>query len=199
MATNPAGTRDLALRLATDLDGAFVELVLTRQDRLWSGVRRLVSDSARAEDVVQEVFARAHRALASWPRSRIEALKVDGWLWTIALNEIRNGARNASRRPREVPLDERPRPATSATGPEEHALTTLDRERLDTALATLPIAQRDAVVLRHVVGLGPTEIAAVVDRPVGTVKSDVHRGLTGLRRVLGEDDPADPEPRRIQR
>lgn len=197
MTINAAGSHDLASRLATDLDTAFVELVLTRQDRLWSGVRRLVPDAGRAEDVVQETFARAHRALASWPPERIEGLRVDGWIWTIALNEIRNGARNASRRPSEVPLDGRPAPVSRGPGPEEQAMAAVDRARLDAALDTLPAAQRTAVVLRHVVGLGPAEIARVTDRPVGTVKSDVHRGLGGLRRTLDIAEP-DTRPENIE-
>lgn len=203
MATGATRPDDLASRLADDLDTAFVDLVLTRQDRLWAGVRRLVPDRGRAEDVVQETFARAHRALADWPAERVAVLKVDGWLWTIALNEVRNGARRASRRPKEVAADGEAVAVSREPTPEDAAMATAERARLDAALAPLPAAQREAVVLRHVVGLGITEIARVTDRPVGTVKSDLHRGLGGLRRSLGDpeaDDPTDsPERARTRR
>jgi DNA-directed RNA polymerase specialized sigma24 family protein len=57
------------------------------------------------------------------------------------------------------------------------------QQRLD----TLPIAQRNAVVLRHVVGLTYREIATALDRPVGTTKADVHRGLEHLRALLAAE------------
>ncbi|RMH75158.1 MAG: hypothetical protein D6683_11720, partial [Actinomyces sp.] len=58
----------------------------------------------------------------------------------------------------------------------------------DRRLAALPPRRREAVVLRHVAGLGCAEIAHITGRPVGTVKADVHRGLAQLRRLIDEEN-----------
>ena len=88
----------LADRLANDVDSAFPELVVAYQDRLYSGIRSFVG-SAEAEDVAQETFIRAHRALHKYKKQRIQELSISSWLWTIAINLCRNWARTRSRRP----------------------------------------------------------------------------------------------------
>jgi RNA polymerase sigma-70 factor (ECF subfamily) len=60
--------------------------------------------------------------------------------------------------------------------------------RLGALVAALPPGQRETVVMRHVVGLGYTEIAEAVGRPVGTVKAEVHRGLARLRALLPDEE-----------
>lgn len=173
----------LADRLATDVDSAFPELVHDFQDRLYSGVRSFVG-SADAEDVTQEAFIRAHRALHSYDRDRIAALRVSAWLWTIALNLCRNWARTKSRRPQTTQLTfDRAGDATVEAAAIENAMLDSWRDRL----GLLSEAQRTAVVLRHVVGLGYAEIAVATDRAVGTAKTDVSRGLAALRRIMAEE------------
>ncbi len=90
--------------------------------------------------------------------------------------------RTRSRRPATAPLDTAPEPAGREVT-EDTALDATDRQWSD-RLATLPSPMRHAVVLRHVIGLDYDEIAEAVDRPVGTVKSDVHRALERLRALL---------------
>lgn len=173
----------LAGRLAKDVDSAFPEMVLDYQDRLYSGVRSFVG-SADAEDVTQEAFIRAHRALQSYDRERIESLQVNAWLWTIALNLCRNWARTKSRRPQTTQL------TFDHQGDGGADIAALDAAMLDSwreRLQSLSATQRTAVVLRHIVGLAYAEIAAVTDRPIGTTKTDVSRGLTALRRILAEE------------
>jgi RNA polymerase sigma-70 factor (ECF subfamily) len=63
----------------------------------------------------------------------------------------------------------------------------VDDAAWDRRLSSLNRNQRTAVVLRHVVGMGVSEISAVTGRPEGTVKADVHRGLTRLRQTLEEE------------
>ena len=173
----------LAGRLATDVDSAFPEMVLDYQDRLYSGVRSLVG-SADAEDVTQEAFIRAHRALQSYDSERIESLQVNAWLWTIAINLCRNWARTKSRRPQTTQLtfDHEGEGGTESAAL-ENAMLESWRKRFE----SISEAQRTAVVLRHVVGMGYAEIAATTGRPVGTAKTDVSRGLTALRRILAEE------------
>ncbi len=182
MANDDATIERLANRLADGIDGAFPELVDTFHGSIFSGVFRLTRDRGDAEDLTQETFVRAYRALGGYPPDRIRTLRLRGWLWTIAINLCRNRARNRSRRPRTSPLELGPDP-TAPDSTEAAALAAVDDEWLD-RLATLAVPVRQAVVLRHVVGLTYQEISTSLDRPVGTVKSDVHRGLDHLRGML---------------
>lgn len=164
----------LCTRLARDLDGTFPELVETLADDVYSGLRRLAG-ADEAEDLTQETFIRAYRALSGYDGERIRDLRLRGWIWTIALNLGRNHARDRARRPTPVELDDRfgmedPEPPDSAAW--------------DRRLGRLPAPQRRAVVLRHVVGLDYDEISAATGRAEGTVKSDVHRGLIKLREMM---------------
>jgi RNA polymerase sigma-70 factor (ECF subfamily) len=168
---------DLCHRLADDFDHAFPDLVSALSDDIYSGLRRLAGADA-AEDLTQETFIRAYRALQAYPSQQIRTLRLRGWVWTIALNLGRNHARDRARRPTPVALEDR----FGVHDPEPP-----DSEAWDRRLSRLAPTQRRAVVLRHVVGLGYDEIAAAVDRPEGTVKSDVHRGLERLRQLIEEE------------
>lgn len=168
---------DLSRRLAADLDEAFPDLVTTMSDDVYSGLRRLAG-AHEAEDLTQETFIRAYRALGGYPPEQVRTLRLRGWIWTIALNLGRNHARDRARRPTPVVLEDR----FGVEDPDPP-----DHDAWDRRLARLTPAQRRAVVLRHVVGLDYDEIAAATERAEGTVKSDVHRGLERLRRVMEEE------------
>lgn len=164
---------DICRRLAGDLDRAFPDLVSLLRDDVYSGLRRLHPNDA--EDLTQETFIRAYRALRDYERQRIEDLHLRGWIWTIALNLGRNHARDRGRRPKPVILED----IHAVEDPEP-----VDEVAWDARLAQLPFSQRTAVVLRHIVGLTYEEIASATGRPQGTVKTDVHRGLQRLRTIL---------------
>ena len=152
------------------------------QDGVYSGVQRMVPTGADAEDITQEVFIRAYRAMTGYDPARIRQLNVTGWIWTIAINLCRNAARTRSRRPRTVELD---RDAFDATaGPETMALLADENRRWADLLSRLSPPQRTAVVLRHVVGLPYADIAEATGRAEGTVKADVHRGIAKLKEAL---------------
>ncbi len=174
-------TAQLALTgaLAEDLDAAFPDLVRSRQDRLYSGVLRIVRHHADAADITQETLIRAYRALRGYETNRIQTLRLDGWLWTIALNLCRNRARNAHPLPSNVPDTQDP-----GRGPEAEAIDRTGTAAWDERLAKLTGPQRNAVVLRHVVGLSYREISEASGRPTGTVKADVHRGLDRLKKLF---------------
>jgi RNA polymerase sigma factor (sigma-70 family) len=167
---------DLCNRLARDLDGAFPDLVVAIRDDLYSGLRPL--HGVDAEDLAQETLIRAYRALATYDADRIRSLSLRGWMWTIALNLGRNRHRDRSRRPIPVELEDR----HGVDDPEP-----VDRAAWETRLAQLPVRQRRAVVLRHVVDLSYAEIAEATGRPEGTVKADVSRGLARLRSIMQEE------------
>ncbi len=165
---------DLADSLASDLDEAFPDLVSSLQHGIFSGLRQLTGDHHRAEDLTQEAFIRAYRAMRTYPAERIRAIRLRGWIWTIALNVARNDVRAESRRPTPTRLEE------AGYLPEEPP----DSEAWNRRWTLLPAAQRRAVILRHVAGLSYQEISEVTGRPATTVRSDVSRGLARLRSVI---------------
>jgi len=177
--------RPLARRLATGRDAAFPDLVDALSSPVFSSVLRLTGNRHDAEDITQETFIRAYHALGRYPVDQISGLRLRPWVWTIALNLCRNHARGRSRRPAITPLDTTNHPADPAST-ETEALAGID-DFWQRRLAALPDHVRTAVVLRHIGDLGYPDIAETVNRPVGTVKSDVHRGIERLRRMLEEE------------
>ena len=183
---------ELAHRLAQDLDGAFEMLVRAHVDRCHSIALRMTGSPHDAEEIAQDALVRAYRALGGYPPDRIRGLQVRPWLATIVLNLCRNRARsrpriaNASLATLVVAGME---PAAGAdTDPAGLALAAAARERLASHLAALPERYRAPVVLRHVDDLSYPELAAVLGRPEGTLKSQVHRGLALLREAMAGTD-----------
>ncbi len=161
---------------------AFPRMVAHHQDLVYGLARRWTPRAADAEDIAQETFLRAYRALSGYPPERIAALHLRGWLARITLNLARNRARDGAHPT--AALDEAPdRADPHDPGPERSA------EQRETALlwrrllAGLPDHYRQAVGLRHVDGLSYPEVAQALGRPLGTVKSDVHRGVRLLRKA----------------
>jgi RNA polymerase sigma-70 factor (ECF subfamily) len=176
----------LAHRLATDLEGNFGELVAAEQDLVYGVALRALGRPAAAQDIAQEAFMRAYRALSRYSAERIEELRLRPWLARIALNLARNELR--ARRPIE-PLDESTDPAAAADdGPVRLAERREDVQRWRRLLAGLPERYRLAIGLRHVDGLSYAELSELLDRPLGSVKSDVHRGVALLRAAYDADE-----------
>ena len=186
---------DCPSRLADDLGGSFPEFLVHHQDLVYGVALRMTRRPADAEDLAQEAFIRAYRALTGYDPERIRALRPRGWLATITGNLGRNRARR--RRPptadlgvvSEIRADDDPGPERVAERREAAAAW---RSRLD----ALPSRYRRAVELRHVSGLTYPELAEALDRPLGTVKSDVHRGVKLLREVLMQEQ-ADSASREV--
>ncbi len=188
-------TDPLTNELADDLDGAFERLVRTFQDRLFSFARRLCRNREDAEEVAQDSFVRAYRALKTYPEDRIRSLALQAWLYRITLNVARNRMRG--KRARLVSIDndgaegEAARRAwDSRDDPGERPDSRLERsqKRADIAslVATLPERYRAALILRYVEGLQLEEVAAVLKQPLGTAKSNVHRAVNLLRRAISD-------------
>ena len=180
---------ELVRNLAANVDGTFEALILAHQDRLFSVALRVLGDPRDAEEVAQDAFLRAYRAMAGWTPDRFEALRLRPWLASIVVNLSRNRRRRqADRQPplRLGPLVtagfEPSAPVTDA--PETATLRRVEAEQWADRLLRCPAALRTAVVLRHVDGLSYDEIAQALDRPVGTVKAQVHRGVAWLRAEL---------------
>lgn len=184
----PAGEVALAARLAADLDATFEELVVTQQDRLYAFLLGMTRDGGQAEDLTQETFWKAYRALGRYPAPRVESLRLGPWLRRIALNTLRNAVR--TKRRDQVLSADPPQEAdpTPDRDPERLTLRREEQEHLLRALAAVPAPARAAILLRHAEDRPVEEVAAILGLPEGTVKSHVHRGLARLRRALEEEE-----------
>jgi RNA polymerase sigma factor (sigma-70 family) len=168
----------LAAALAADLDGSFEALVEAHAGRLFSIALRLVGDRRDAEEAAQDALVRAYRALEGYPAERIRELRMRPWLTTIVLNACRNRVRVKRVPTTELAFEPAAEPAVEPMARRDA------KAAWSALLATLPPAQRAAVVLRHVDGLSYAEMAEALGRPEGTLKAQVHRGLSALREAF---------------
>jgi RNA polymerase sigma-70 factor, ECF subfamily len=181
-------THELAAALAADLDSNFERLVRSFQDRLFAFALGWSGCAQDAEEITQDAFVRAYRALGRYPRARREALALRPWLYRITLNVAHNRARGQRLATERLAEDEHDVPDPSAEQPEASLVRGERRRDLRALVVALPERYRAAVVLRHVQGLSYQEAAAVLKQPVGTTKSDVHRGLRLLRAALDQQE-----------
>lgn len=180
----------LALYAAGDPVAARV-LAARLVPRVLGYAARLLGDGAEAEDVVQDAMLRLWRAAPGW---RAGEAQVSTWLYRVVTNLCTDRLRVRRRRP-VATLDEAPEVADAAPGAEAGMMEADRTVALQMALDRLPERQRQAVVLRHIEGLGNAEIAAVMDIGVEAVESLTARAkraltaiLSGRREELGYDD-----------
>jgi RNA polymerase sigma-70 factor (ECF subfamily) len=171
---------DLLVRLRRGDSRAFEDLVRTYQHRVFGVGLRMLGSRAEAEEIAQETFLRAHRALADF---RGEA-RLGTWLYGIAARLCLNRLASSERRHPRADDDALDRvPANVAD-----AATALERTELEAALhqaiAELPDERRIVVVLRDVEGLAYEEIAEALGLELGTVRSRLHRARTELKAKL---------------
>jgi len=140
----------------------------------------MLGDQSIAEDVVQDAFAGVYRRWASL-QDRDKAL---GYLRTSVLNGCRTAHRNRTRRDRALLLAP---DANGIVSAEESALVGEANREVLAALRALPARQREAVVLRHYLGLTEEQAAQTMKITRGTVKSATSRGLSTLARILKEE------------
>jgi RNA polymerase sigma-70 factor, ECF subfamily len=149
-------------------------------DDIYSYVRSIVRDHHEAEDVTQHVFAKLIGVIGSYRECEVPFF---AWMLRVA----RNVAIDHLRGQRLVPVEEI---RTTQLGSGEQGERTRRAEDLKDALATLPAAQREVLVLRHFAGLSPTEIAARTGRTEGSVHGLHHRGRRALWNELTEREAA---------
>jgi RNA polymerase sigma-70 factor (ECF subfamily) len=161
-------------------------VALVHLDALYHVALRLTRNRAEAEDVVQEAFLRAFRSFDRFnPGTNCRA-----WLFTILRNVFLNRVRSQGREILEgelgsLDLVETATDTQADRNPEEQFLQTMLHGDVDRALATLPLAFREAVLLVDIEGLTYREVATVLECPIGTVMSRLSRGRALLRRALG--------------
>jgi RNA polymerase sigma-70 factor, ECF subfamily len=157
----------------------FLDATLPHLDVVWSIARRMSTDHAGAEDLVQETYARAWQGFANQGRGDVRS-----WLVAICLNVGRTELRRGLRMPRTVAgFDDTP-DAPSGVDVSGDALASLDRAAVARALAALPVVQRRAIVLVDIGGLSAREAAEIEGAPRGTILARVHRGRRQLAVLL---------------
>ncbi|MDX1622051.1 MAG: sigma-70 family RNA polymerase sigma factor [Nitriliruptorales bacterium] len=166
----------------------FEEQVIPHLDRLYGGALRYTRDPSDAEDLVQETVAKAYSAFHQFQ----QGTNLKAWLYRILHNTYINRYRKQQRRPQETLQDEiddfslydvLSREDGSA---ETLVLDQITDEEVQQALEDLPEQFRVAVYLADVEGFSYKEIAEIMNTPIGTVMSRLHRGRKALEKALTE-------------
>lgn len=166
---------------------SFNQLVERYQTSLYNLVLRHVADRQLAEDVTQEAFLSAWRALASYKGGSFRA-----WLFRIAINEARDLHRRVNRRPA-TSLDNMIEEGTIGgheadleRGPEDQALSSATLRAIENCIRRLPDDQRVVLLMCDVEDLRYDEAAEALGLPLGTVKSRLFRARAAMRKLLIE-------------
>ena len=174
--------RQLVQRAQAGDHEAFSVLVRGSYPRLFGVARLILRDLDRAQDAVQEALVLAWRDV----RALRDADSWDAWLNRLTVRACYRSAQKVRRRDvveLHVPPDE------EAAALTDFSDAVVDRDHMGAALARLPVDQRAVLVLHFYLGLPLTELAAVLDIPVGTAKSRLNRGLAAMRTFVGADRP----------
>jgi RNA polymerase sigma-70 factor (ECF subfamily) len=184
-----AGDIALVRRVQKGDKAAFDALVLKYQHKVLKLVQRYVRNPSEAEDIAQEAFIKAYRAL---PAFRGESAFYT-WLYRIAINTAKNSLVASRRRPVSYDLDlqdgsqlQAQTRLADAETPEALALTDEIRRTVNESIEALPDDLRLAIVLRELEGMSYEEIAKTMECPVGTVRSRIFRAREAIDRSLRE-------------
>lgn len=183
---DPSRDAELVARARDGERAAFDELVVRHEDRVFNMALRMLGNADDALDLSQEVFLSAYRALDGFEGKAAFST----WLYRVTVNRCRDemrrratvkharprplGAWRADDDPPEDPPARASSPVDAAVARESHALVA-------SAVAELPEEAKETLVLRDVEGLAYEEIAAILEVPVGTVRSRLHRARSLLR------------------
>jgi RNA polymerase sigma-70 factor, ECF subfamily len=181
-----AGDGELVRRVMAGDRDAYTVLVERHQGLLFRQAYALVNDSDAAADLVQDAFVRAYRDL----RRCRDPERFRAWVFTIVRNGCRDYLKNIRRR--SVPWETHGAELRSAHDPHQDAENEEFRRRVGEALATLPEAQREAFLLRHVEDLSYEEMAETLGAGVSALKMRVMRAREGLVARLGSEAERTP-------
>ena len=171
----------------------FAELAMEHMDSLYAGAMRMTRKPADAEDLVQETYLKAYRGYGGFQ----EGTNLKAWLYRILTNTFINRYRAKKRRPEETEFDDvedfylyrrlggidEARISKSA---EDSLFEMFTDDEVKKALEDLPEQFRMAVLLADVEGFSYKEIAEILEIPIGTVMSRLHRGRRGLKTLLAD-------------
>ena len=193
--TDPAETTpevvDLAAESEAERSARFERDALPFLDQLYSAAMRMTRNPADAEDLVQETFAKAYSSFHQFkPGTNLKA-----WLYRILTNTFINSYRKKQRQPQQSMSEDvedwqlhraESHSSSGLRSAEMEALEHLPDSQVKDALQRLPEEFRLAVYLADVEGFAYKEIAEILDIPIGTVMSRLHRGRKGLQKRLYE-------------
>ena len=186
----------------------FADQAVPFMDSIYAAALRLTRNPSDAEDLVQETYLKAYRGFGGFE----QGTNLRAWLYRILTNTFINTYRSKKRRPDETQFDEVEdlylyrrlgglEAATVGRSAEDELLDWFSEAEVKNALEALPEQFRMAVLLADVEGFSYKEIAEMVDVPIGTVMSRLHRGRKAMQRELYEfakarrllpDDAVDP-------
>jgi RNA polymerase sigma-70 factor (ECF subfamily) len=169
----------------------FADLAMEHMSSLYSAAMRMTRNSADAEDLVQETYLKAYRGFGGFE----EGTNLKAWLYRILTNTYINSYRAKQRRPDETDLDEVEdlylyrrlgglEAARASRSAEDELLDLFTEAEVKAAIEELPEGFRIAVLLADVEGFSYKEIAEIMDIPIGTVMSRLHRGRKALEKLL---------------
>jgi len=187
----------------------FAEQAMPLMSALYSGALRMTRNPADADDLVQETYLRAYRGFGGFQ----EGTNLKAWMYRILTNTYINSYRAKQRRPEETDLDDVEdlylyrrlgglEAANLGRSAEDELMDTFSEVEVKQALEDLPESFRMAVMLADVEGFSYKEIAEILDIPIGTVMSRLHRGRKALQKGLFEyavthglaERPTDQDP-----
>jgi len=185
---------------------SFAEAAMPLMDQLYSAAMRMTRNAADAEDLVQETYLKAYRGYERFE----EGTNLKAWMYRILTNSYINRYRAKQRRPDESDIADvedmylyrrlSGENAEIGASAEDAFLTSVTDEAVKAAIEAIPENFRIAVLLADVEGFAYKEIAQILDVPIGTVMSRIHRGRKALEKQLhdyaGERNllPDDDEP-----
>jgi RNA polymerase sigma-70 factor (ECF subfamily) len=171
----------------------FADLALEYMPSLYSAALRMTRNPADAEDLVQEAYLRAYRGFGGFT----EGTNLRAWLYRILTNTYINTYRARQRRPEERELDDVEdlyiyrrlgalEEAMASRSAEEELMDVFTDDEVKAAMDALPEQFRMAVYLADVEGFSYKDIAEILDVPIGTVMSRLHRGRKSMQKQLYE-------------
>src|SRR3954449_6287610 len=171
----------------------FAELAMEHMPSLYSAALRMTRNPADAEDLVQETYLKAYRAFGSFQAGT----NLKAWLYRILTNTFINAYRSRKRRPEQTEMDEVEdlylyrrlgglEAAAAGRSAEDEGMDLFTETDAKGAVESLPEQFRMAVLLADVEGFSYKEIAEILDIPIGTVMSRLHRGRRALQKRLYE-------------
>ena len=185
----------------------FAEEAMPLMDQLYSAALRMTRNAADAEDLVQETYLKAYRGYERFQ----EGTNLKAWMYRILTNSYINRYRAKQRRPDETDISDVEdmylyrrlggEHSDVGTSAEEAFLSSVTDSTVKAAIEALPENFRIAVLLADVEGFAYKEIAEILDIPIGTVMSRIHRGRKALEKQLHEfagernllpDEPEEP-------
>lgn len=171
----------------------FADDAMEHMSALYSAALRMTRNAADAEDLVQETYLKAYRGYGGFK----EGTNLKAWMYRILTNTYINTYRAKKRRPEETELEEVEdlylyrrlggiEAATVGRSAEDELMDTFTESEVKDALEALPEQYRMAVMLADVEGFSYKEIADIMEVPIGTVMSRLHRGRKNLQKMLYE-------------